>query len=122
MPKFLSLKVLVWLILALIWGTTWIFIKIGDAELPPVAFAGARFILSVAILFVLMKVQGITLPRTATVGSFLTLRGQLAGGESGTVSIEGATIRPRWRLHWNCIIERNGRGRESKLRDFPPRF
>ena len=43
-------------------------------------------------------IERITLPRTATSGSFLTLRGQLAGGKSGTVSIEGATIRPPWRL------------------------
>jgi drug/metabolite transporter (DMT)-like permease len=77
MPKFLSLKVLVWLILALIWSTTWIFIKIGDAELPPVAFAAARFILSVAILFVLIKVQGISLPRTAPQWRLIALTGVL---------------------------------------------
>jgi drug/metabolite transporter (DMT)-like permease len=77
MPKIVSLKVLVWLILALIWSTTWIFIKIGDAELPPVAFAGARFILSVAILFVLIKVQGITLPRTGAQWRLIALTGVL---------------------------------------------
>src|SRR6478672_1947480 len=77
MPKIASLKVLVWLILALIWSTTWIFIKIGDAELPPVAFAGARFILSVAILFVLIRVQGITLPRSAVQWRLIALTGVL---------------------------------------------
>ncbi len=77
MPKILSLKVLVWLTLALIWSTTWIFIKIGDAELPPVAFAGARFILAVAILFVLIKVQKISMPRTAAQWRLIAVTGVL---------------------------------------------
>ena len=44
-------------ILCLIWGTTWIFIKIGLADLPPIAFSSARFLLSVVILFVIIKLQ-----------------------------------------------------------------
>jgi hypothetical protein len=43
-------------------------------------------------------VTRITLPRSASVGSFLTLRGRLSATESGTVSVEGASIRPPWRL------------------------
>ena len=30
------MKIFVWLILCLIWGTTWIFIKIGLEDLPPI--------------------------------------------------------------------------------------
>jgi drug/metabolite transporter (DMT)-like permease len=65
MPKLLSANVLVWLILAIIWSTTWIFIKIGLGDLPPIAFSSARFLLSVAILFVVIKVQRLTLPKRA---------------------------------------------------------
>ena len=43
-----TMKIIVWLILCLIWGTTWIFIKIGLADLPPITFATARFVLAVA--------------------------------------------------------------------------
>jgi hypothetical protein len=38
------------------------------------------------------------LPRNAALGSFLTIRGELPAGESGTVSVEGASLRPPWRL------------------------
>jgi drug/metabolite transporter (DMT)-like permease len=41
---------LVWLILCLVWGTTWIFIKIGLDDLPPVSFAAIRFIVACLIL------------------------------------------------------------------------
>ena len=44
------MKVLIWLILCLIWGSTWIFIKIGLEDLPPITFAAARFSLAIAIL------------------------------------------------------------------------
>ena len=35
-------KILIWLLLCLIWGTTWIFIKIGLDDLPPIAFAASQ--------------------------------------------------------------------------------
>jgi hypothetical protein len=43
-------------------------------------------------------VTRIALPRSAAVGSFLALQGQLPAGESGTVSVEGASVRPPWHL------------------------
>lgn len=56
--------VIVWLTLCLIWGTTWIFIKVGLEDLPPIAFAVARFLLSVIILTGVVAYQRISLPRT----------------------------------------------------------
>ena len=40
------MTILVWLILAVVWGTTWIFIKVGLGDLPPITFAAARFLLA----------------------------------------------------------------------------
>jgi drug/metabolite transporter (DMT)-like permease len=77
MPNIFSLNTLVWLILALIWSTTWIFIKIGLDDLPPIGFAGARFILSIAILFVVIKIQKIPLPKTAAEWRLIALTGVL---------------------------------------------
>jgi drug/metabolite transporter (DMT)-like permease len=77
MPKLFSANALVWLILALIWSTTWIFIKIGLGDMPPIAFSSARFLLSVAILFVLIKAQAITLPKTAQEWRLAALTGVL---------------------------------------------
>ena len=77
MSRFLSLKILVWLILCLIWGTTWIFIKIGLDDLPPIAFAAVRFLLAVVILFVIIRVQKIPLPKTAKEWRLIALTGVL---------------------------------------------
>ena len=58
------MKIIIWLILCLIWGTTWIFIKIGLEDLPPISFAAARFILAVLILALIIKIQKIPLPKS----------------------------------------------------------
>ncbi|MEQ1606849.1 MAG: EamA family transporter [Pyrinomonadaceae bacterium] len=69
--------VLIWLLLCLIWGTTWIFIKIGLEDLPPMAFAASRFILAVVILFAIIRVQKIPLPKTAKEWRLIALTGVL---------------------------------------------
>jgi drug/metabolite transporter (DMT)-like permease len=70
-------KVLIWLILCLIWGTTWIFIKIGLYDLPPIAFAATRFLLAVLILFCVIRIQKIPLPKTAKEWRLILLTGVL---------------------------------------------
>ncbi|MEP6944640.1 MAG: EamA family transporter [Acidobacteriota bacterium] len=69
--------VITWLVLCFIWGTTWIFIKIGLEDLPPMAFASARFLLAVAILFAIIRIQDIPLPRTAREWRLIALTGVL---------------------------------------------
>ena len=54
---------LVWLILCGIWGSTWLFIKLGLADLPPITFAGIRFVISCAILFPFVLIRRLPLPR-----------------------------------------------------------
>lgn len=60
------MKVLsVWLVLCVIWSSTWIFIKLGlDEGLPPVGFAAARFIVAAIILLLILIARRISLPRT----------------------------------------------------------
>src|ERR1043166_3824228 len=73
-----TLKIVVWLILCGIWGTTWIFIKIGlDDHLPPILFAATRFLLAVSILFVIIRIQKIPLPRTSKEWKLIALTGVL---------------------------------------------
>jgi drug/metabolite transporter (DMT)-like permease len=55
---------LVWLILCAIWGSTWLAIKLGLRDLPPITFAGIRFALAGAVLFAIIWFRGISLPRT----------------------------------------------------------
>src|SRR4051812_15044998 len=70
-------KVVVWLVLCLIWGTTWIFIKIGLEDLPPITFAVARFVLGIGILFFVIKFQKLSLPKTAKEWRLIALTGVL---------------------------------------------
>jgi drug/metabolite transporter (DMT)-like permease len=55
---------LVWLFLCVIWGTTWIFIKLGLADLPPISFAALRFTVSCVLLFPILLWQGSEFPKT----------------------------------------------------------
>ena len=71
------MKIFVWLILALIWGTTWLFIKIGLEDLPPISFAAARFVLAILILAVVIKVQKIPLPKTGREWRLIAITGVL---------------------------------------------
>jgi len=71
------MKILVWLILCAIWGTTWIFIKIGLEDLPPIAFASARFILASAIILVVILARRIPLPKTSSEWKLIAFTGVL---------------------------------------------
>ena len=48
------LTVIIWLALGLIWGSTWTFIKVGLADLPPFGFAGLRFVLAAIPLWIFL--------------------------------------------------------------------
>jgi drug/metabolite transporter (DMT)-like permease len=54
---------IVWLILCLIWGTTWIFIKLGLRDLPPITFAGLRFLVAALILWLIVFWRRRDVPR-----------------------------------------------------------
>ena len=71
------MKILVWLILCLLWGTTWIFIKVGLDDLPPITFAASRFILAVAILLPVIWLRGLPWPRAAAEWKLIAITGFL---------------------------------------------
>jgi drug/metabolite transporter (DMT)-like permease len=68
----------VWLILCVIWGSTWLFIKLGLENLPPITFAGIRFVIACVILFVLIRARGIGLPDNKRDWGLLALTGVLS--------------------------------------------
>jgi drug/metabolite transporter (DMT)-like permease len=53
----------VFLLLCCIWGSTWMFIKLGLRDLPPLSFAAARFLLATAILAGVVAARRARLPR-----------------------------------------------------------
>jgi drug/metabolite transporter (DMT)-like permease len=71
------MKVIVWLILCLIWGSTWIFIKVGLEDLPPITFAAARFLFAILLLAPLVIAGRLPLPRSATEWRLVALTGVL---------------------------------------------
>lgn len=69
---------LVWLLLCGIWGSTWLFIKLGLEDLPPFTFAGLRFVIAVIILFVIIRLRGFSLPSNSRDWLLLIFSGVLA--------------------------------------------
>ncbi|MBL8206723.1 MAG: EamA family transporter [Blastocatellia bacterium] len=56
-------RILVFAILSLIWGSTWLFIKIGLDVLPPLTFAGLRFGCSALILWAIVWARKTAVPK-----------------------------------------------------------
>ncbi len=71
------MKYIVWLVLCLIWGTTWLFIKVGLEEIPPFTFALLRFIVSIIIVGAIILVSRIGLPANARDWRLLAITGVL---------------------------------------------
>jgi drug/metabolite transporter (DMT)-like permease len=71
---------LVWLILCCIWGSTWLFIKLGLADLPPLTFAGVRFVIACIILFSIIRLRRIQLPQARFDWILLAVTGILSFG------------------------------------------
>jgi drug/metabolite transporter (DMT)-like permease len=66
---------IVWLILCCIWGSTWLFIKLGLEDLPPLTFAGIRFVIACAILLIIIRIRRLQLPRASSDIKLLALTG-----------------------------------------------
>ena len=71
---------IVWVILCGIWGSTWLFIKLGLADLPPLTFAGIRFVIACTILLAWIRIRGLTLPKKRRDWGLLAITGILAFG------------------------------------------
>src|SRR5229473_1117187 len=71
---------IVWLILCIIWGSTWLFIKLGLADLPPITFAGIRFVIAFLILASLVFARRARWPRTRAEWTLIAVSGALQFG------------------------------------------
>lgn len=67
----------VWILLCLIWGSTWAFIKLGLRDLPPITFASIRFVIAVVLLLLLVYLRGARLPRTGSEWRLIVTTGVL---------------------------------------------
>lgn len=69
--------VFAWLALCLIWGSTWLFIKLGLRDLPPFTFVGIRFLLATCILGLVIYFRKIPLPKDRRDWQFMAWTGFL---------------------------------------------
>ena len=66
-----------YLLVCLVWGSTYLFIRIGVADLPPFLFAGARFLIAGLLLGGTMLVMGDRLPTSRRDWTTLAITGVL---------------------------------------------
>ena len=67
----------VWLLLCTIWSSTWIFIKLGLHDLPPVLFAGIRFVIASSVLLAVNLARRAPWPRSGREWAFIAVTGWL---------------------------------------------
>jgi len=68
----------VWLLLCGIWGSTWLFIKLGLEDLPPISFAGIRSLIAALVLAAVVVVWRVPVPRSRRDWSMIAGTGLLA--------------------------------------------
>src|ERR1051326_2556270 len=74
----MTTPLIVWLILCCIWGSTWLFIKLGLRDLPPISFAGIRFVIASIILIVIVLIRRAPIPRRLQDWRLIVLTGFLS--------------------------------------------
>jgi drug/metabolite transporter (DMT)-like permease len=105
-----------YLLVCTVWGSTYLAIRIGVRDLPPLLFAGIRFVLAGAILAAIVVAMGDRLPRRARdwwvhaiTGLFLLLGGNAVVVwaeqfvESGPASVFVAAV-PLWAAFFDVIV------------------
>jgi drug/metabolite transporter (DMT)-like permease len=105
-----------YLLVCTVWGSTYLFIRIGVAHLPPVLFAGVRFLIAGLLLAAIIVPLGIKLPhrgrdwRTLTITGILFLCGANAivvwseqFVASGIASVFVASM-PLWSAFFDAVI------------------
>jgi drug/metabolite transporter (DMT)-like permease len=109
-----------YLLVCTVWGSTYLAIRIGVQELPPLLFAGVRFLIAGALLAGIVLLSGGRLPARrrdwgvlAVVGLFLLLGGNAVVVwaeqfvESGPASVFVAAV-PLWAAFFDALIPGGG--------------
>ncbi|MGI9042333.1 MAG: EamA family transporter [Gemmatimonadales bacterium] len=105
-----------YLLVCTVWGSTYLAIRIGVADLPPMLFAGVRFLIAGALLAGIVVAAGDRMPRGARDWRILGVTGLflLLGGnawvvwaeqfvESGPASVFVAAV-PLWAAFFDALV------------------
>jgi drug/metabolite transporter (DMT)-like permease len=68
---------LAWLTLCAVWSSTWLVIKIGLRDLPPISYAGIRFLVAIVVLLAISYRRVCLLPQQALDYAVLAFTGVL---------------------------------------------
>jgi len=77
--------IIAWLNVCVIWGTTYLVIRIGVGHLPPMLFAGIRWIIAGAIFITALKWRGKALPKANEIVHLAVVGLALLGFANGLV-------------------------------------
>jgi len=66
-----------WLTLCVVWSSTWLVIKIGLRDLPPISYAGIRFLIAIIVLLAVSAGQVRLLPQRGSNYAVLAFTGVL---------------------------------------------
>ena len=66
-----------WITLCVVWSSTWLAIKIGLRDLPPISYAGIRFLLAIIVLLAVSVGRVRLLPQQASDYAVLAFTGVL---------------------------------------------
>lgn len=86
--------VLVWIAVCCVWGTVWLFIKLGLRDLPPVSFAGVRLAVAVTVLAPVVFARREKFPRRGRDLLFVAATGLLLLGLNYALLFWGAQFIP----------------------------
>ncbi|MFN7975084.1 MAG: EamA family transporter [Acidobacteriota bacterium] len=78
--------VLAFLAIYVIWGSTYLAIRVGVASVPPYAFAASRFLVAGAALYGYLRLTGTAAPAPGTWRSAAIVGGMLLAGGNGFVT------------------------------------
>jgi drug/metabolite transporter (DMT)-like permease len=77
--------IIAWLNVCVIWGTTYLVIRIGVGHMPPMLFAGIRWVIAGVIFIAFLKWQGQSLPKARELGHLAVVGLALLGFGNGLV-------------------------------------
>ncbi len=76
-----------WIAICVLWGTTYLFIRIGVESIPPMLFAGFRWVVAGSILITILKISGKQLPKKSDLIHIAIIGIALLGFGNGLVVV-----------------------------------
>ena len=98
--------IIAWLNVCVLWGTTFLVIRIGVGHLPPMLFAGIRWVIAGTVFIAFLKWRGRPLPKANELVHLAVVGLALLGFANGLVVLGGAMDSERIDrpLAHNCAV------------------